>query len=260
MPTPRTTPGLAALLLCLAAAACAPSAADDAAPSADGASADTASAAVPADPHAGLPGRPPAGPAPLDSAEAARVFAVLPFDAAAVPAALEHVGDVVGGARWRDRWGENWLLLTSRGPVDEECEEQDRCLTAELHAYTYVVRPDTAPHLLWKTVDSVRNCPFDVTAAFVPGAVHVTDLDHDGTAEATYATRTACRSDVSPAAQKLVMHEANRRYTIRGSARLPAAAGGEGGERSPERGFDTAGPALKEFALRVWDENVEEEL
>ena len=50
---------------------------------------------------------------------------------------------------------------------------------------------------------------------FIKNAAVVTDLDQDGIAETTVQYKLACRSDVSPALMKLVMHEGETKYAHR---------------------------------------------
>ncbi|MBM3415723.1 MAG: hypothetical protein FJY20_04580 [Bacteroidetes bacterium] len=64
--------------------------------------------------------------------------------------------------------------------------------------------------------DKEKTCPFDITCEFIKDAVSITDLDANRLAETTILYRLACRSDVSPSAMKLIMHEGEKKYVLRG--------------------------------------------
>lgn len=155
------------------------------------------------------------------------------------------------GVSWTDRLGENLLLLTreERAPGD-----------VELHGYLYRAAPGGWT-LTWDILDFVRACEFDLTADFVPGSIRVTDLDHDGEGEAAFLYRTACRSDPSPATQKLLMHEGATKYALRGRARvaLPGMPA-DGGEFTADPAFTAAPAAFLEAATRHWEAYRDERL
>jgi hypothetical protein len=64
--------------------------------------------------------------------------------------------------------------------------------------------------------DGVESCGHDVTAAFRPGSLGVTDLDHDGVGEVTFAYLLRCAGDVSAARLKLLVLEDGAKYIVRG--------------------------------------------
>ncbi|HET6229686.1 MAG TPA: hypothetical protein VFE05_06350 [Longimicrobiaceae bacterium] len=100
-------------------------------------------------------------------------------------------------------------------------------------------------------------CDFDLTAGFEPGSLAVTDLDRDGVAETSFLYVLACRSDVSPAVLKLIMHEGAAKYAIRGTTRPKGA--GAGGEMRPDAAFRTAPAAFLAFARHQWARFVPED-
>jgi hypothetical protein len=178
---------------------------------------------------------------------------LLYFSADSLPHGLELPGTVVGGARWRDNAAENLVVLVQSGAVasaDPECAD---CRDASVHALQ-LVRSDGEWTQLWRMADHMRSCEFDLWAAFVEGSVVVTDLNRNGVAETTFQYTLACRSDVSPAVRKLVMHEGSAAYEIRGTTDLRPRFGPEagGGLMRVHPSFETADEALRVFALREW--------
>jgi hypothetical protein len=153
--------------------------------------------------------------------------------------------------RWTDRLGENTLILTQTGALrGKSCAPgQDPCSDAEVYAYHYVRRGSTVS-LLWRTVDFQRGCEFDLYAGFIPESIAVTDLDADGVAESSFMYLLACRSDVSPATLKLIMHEGAQKYAARGSSRPRGA--GAGGEMRPDAALASAPRTFGEFVRAQW--------
>lgn len=137
--------------------------------------------------------------------------------AADIPASLQLKGKVEEVWKWQDNLGENLLVLTLVAPYDDKQKNQygEEGQTAELHAFHYAGK-DGDYRQVWMINDGEKACPFDITCEFVKDAVTITDLDADGLAETKIQYRTACRSDVSPASLKLIMHEGTEKYTLRG--------------------------------------------
>jgi hypothetical protein len=178
----------------------------------------------------------------------------LPFDRAALPE-LAHQGSVVDGLHWRDRDGEHHLLLAQTGatPSPEGACPPGECFDAEVYAYDYVRQGAGDYRLAWRTYDFQHACDLDLFAGFVPGSAALTDLDGDGVAESSFLYKTACRSDVSPATLKLILHEGGRKYAIRGTTDVTAMVGPEYG-RGPTS-IDPALqaiPAFRAFAASRW--------
>lgn len=134
-----------------------------------------------------------------------------------IPKKIKYSGSPVETWKWKDSLGENWLILsTSENVVNENSGEQ----TKRLFAYHYC-KKDTGYRVLWKLNDMIRECPVDITVAFIKGTTSITDLDKDGIAETTILYKLACRGDVSPANMKLIMHEDSVKYALRGSMWSP---------------------------------------
>jgi hypothetical protein len=183
-------------------------------------------------------------------------ISILSFDAQSLPGEIRHQGKIVNGARWIDSNGENFLLLTQTGKIPSKgksaAEEEDN-FDAEIYAYNYVKKDDKVS-LLWKITDFERKCSFDLYAGFLKGALFITDLDSNGVAESLFLYKLSCRSDVSPATLKLIMHEGVTKYAIRGTTKLPGDGGG--GEMNIDAAFKAAKPVLREFAVENWKKYV----
>ncbi len=134
-----------------------------------------------------------------------------------VPPNLKFRGKLQEAWQWKDKLGNNILITTVVAPYPDKPSSYggDDAVSSELHAFHFI-KKETAYKLLWKLSDAEKSCPFDITAAFTNNATTVTDLDKDGIAETTVQYKLACRSDVSPAYMKLIMHEDTLKYSLRG--------------------------------------------
>jgi hypothetical protein len=99
--------------------------------------------------------------------------------------------------------------------------------------------------------DGVDDCAADVTAAFRPGSLGVTDLDRDGVGEVTFAYLLRCAGDVAPAGLKLLVLEDGGKHIVRGQSYLTR---GDGAglpalpAPRPEPAFADWPPALRRHA------------
>lgn len=136
-----------------------------------------------------------------------------------VPASIKVKGTVQEIWKWNDNLGENLLILTMVPPYDDKEKNQygEEGQTAELHAFHYAKKGGEYQQV-WMMNDQEKACPFDITCEFIKDAVTITDLDADGLAETKLQYRITCRSDVSPSTMKLIMHEGESKYALRGLA------------------------------------------
>jgi hypothetical protein len=186
-------------------------------------------------------------------------ISIMSFDARSLPGEIRYQGKIVNGARWIDNNGENFLLLTQTGKIpskEKSKVEGEGSFDAEIYAYDFVKNGNKVS-LLWKITDSERNCSFDLYAGFLKGALFITDLDSNGVAESLFLYKHSCRSDVSPAALKLIMHEGVTKYAIRGTTK-PAGDSG-GGAMNIDPAFKQAKPELRNFAVEKWNKYVTED-
>ncbi len=134
-----------------------------------------------------------------------------------IPPVLHLKGAMQELWKWKDARGENLFITTVVAPYDDSQKNEygEEGQTAELYAYQYV-KTDTGYRQLWMLRETEKSCPFDITCAFAKDAVTVTDLDADHLAEVTILYKMACRSDVSPAVMKLIMHEGETKHSLKG--------------------------------------------
>ena len=179
---------------------------------------------------------------------------MLVFDKRDLPSEISYGGYIVTGKRWIDKNGENILILTKtdiRTKPDEYNEET--LSTAELYAYHYVYSRGSFK-LLWKIYDFIKDCMFDVTLDFINNSLSITDLDNNGYAESTFLYKLACRSDVSPAMLKLMMHEDDNKYALRGEMYIDIQGYREGGDYKVDKAFNSAPDVFLQYAKEQWAE------
>jgi len=191
---------------------------------------------------------------------------ILAFNPQALPPEISYQGKLVNGAHWLDNNGENLLLLCETGyykspvsPGSKENPYKEQGWAAEIYGYHYVKAKEKFT-LLWKMFDSIKICPYDLTLAFLPNSLTITDLDGNGIAESAFLYKLGCRGDVSPVQLKLIMHEGKEKYAIRGKTMVPTADPQRkiGGQKAIDAGFQRAPRAFLDYALQQWQAFVEE--
>ncbi|WP_051279423.1 M949_RS01915 family surface polysaccharide biosynthesis protein [Chitinilyticum aquatile] len=181
-----------------------------------------------------------ASPATTASAAAASAPAIRHLKQAELPAGVELRGKLVDALRWQDANGDNLLLLSEwseEGKVTEEAPDGSR--SAYLAAAHYQLG-GSKPQRLWLLNDSVKDCGFDVAAAFDLSATRVVDADADGRTETLLGYSMTCTSDVSPYTYKLIVHAGKQKYALRGLDRYGVIF------RDEENGDYVGPPLLKD--------------
>jgi len=181
---------------------------------------------------------------------------MLQFNKSELPADIRYAGNIFTGKRWNDRNGENILILTMTGIKKKKVNHPDfeeYINEAELFGYHYVGSGNSFT-LLWKINDFVNDCPLDLTLDFIPGSLSITDLNDNGIAESTFLYKLACRGDVSPSTLKLIMHENDTKYALRGDMLVRINGYNEGGNYKVDKSFDSAPGAFLDFAKSQWME------
>ncbi len=185
----------------------------------------------------------------------------LQLDSLQLPPEVKFKGRFVTGVHWLDNLGENIIILSKFGPFPSKSDRSmldEEVMDAELHAYHYLKAKGKFA-LLWQTFDFVRGCPFDLDLNFLPKSLTITDLDKNGIAESTFLYKLACRSDVSPAVLKLIMHEGQKKYAIRGDTVVTVGPGEKmGGTKKIDPAFAKAPKVFQDFAVKRWQALVEE--
>lgn len=170
-------------------------------------------------------------------------------------------GDVQQLLKWKDKRGENFLVLAVTGDLKsaaktslygDDCE--GGCSDRALYAYHFLGRDS----LLWKVQDFEKACGFDNLVNFRPHATKVTDLDNDGVAEIWFMYSMTCASDVSPQTLKLFMCRGKEKYVVRGTSQ-PAKNMTDreyGGKCKPDKAFLGLPPLLKAYGMQLWKANL----
>ena len=158
---------------------------------------------------------------------------------AARNAGLEPQG-AVDAISWVDRNGRNFLVLR------EGSNASALTLAADLVAQA----EDGTRVVLRQVRDAEEFCGQAVTAEFGPGSMSVLVDDGDGIGEVTFAYRAACRGDVSPAGQNLLVLEGKDKYILRGQTSVSFDGPAPEPEPEPEPAAWPAG--VFERAMRSW--------
>jgi len=188
-------------------------------------------------------------PATKNSAFGVRELAV-----ADILKGANYQGKVVRAISWDDALGSNYLLLTLvdiyrvDGHKGKMCDDESYCFTSELFGYHFVNNRSGLKRL-WRIYDLVKECSFDITLQFLLDSLEVTDLDRNGVAETAFIYRLACRSDVSGAAMKLMMHEGKKKLAIRGSTLTPI----EPGAMNVDPAFNSSPVIFRTHAVQRWN-------
>jgi len=181
---------------------------------------------------------------------------MLEFDKSNLPSEINYTGSIVTGKRWTDKNGENILILTKTKVKEKKVKQygtEDNILECELFGYQYVSTGGSYT-LLWKINDLVKDCMFDLTLDFIPGSLSITDLNDNGIAESTFLYKMCCRSDVSPAELKLMMHENDSKYALRGNMLVKVEGYTGGGDYKVDKSFANAPDGFLDYAKSQWKE------
>ncbi len=118
-------------------------------------------------------------------------------------------------------------------PVKQKPLEGDEGFT---RSRTLTVTHTLAGKQVWEAKDFVLDCRFDLTLDLLAKSIEVTDLDHDGEGEVSFAYTRGCKSDVSPLDLKLLVYRGATKYALRGTTKVmvgrdpkgaPSVTGGE---------------------------------
>lgn len=181
---------------------------------------------------------------------------MLVFDKSSLPSDIKYTGNIVTGKRWNDKNGENILILTKTKVIEKKSRKpsfEENELECELYGYHYVSSGGSYS-LLWKIQDYIKECWFDLTLDFIPGSLSITDINENGVAESTFLYKMACRSDVSPSELKLMMHENDTKYALRGNMLIKMEGYTDGGNYSIDKSFDSAPAGFLDYAKSQWKE------
>jgi hypothetical protein len=176
-----------------------------------------------------------------------------------LPSTAIPKGTLVYAGAWDDAEGKHIITLSFISSTREDREYEFTYESTHLYAHHYLLDTLTNSYKeTWKIKEFVNDCEFDLTAEFINNAIQISDENENGIAEVWTMYKTACRSDVSPCALKLIMYEGALKHAMRGSMRIDAFDEPIGGEYKFDEAFKAANPAVKEFAKKMWMENRDE--
>ena len=175
----------------------------------------------------------------------------LVYDTGKLSDEIKYSGKIVADAMWNDKNGENMVIITET-PVLEQSGYK------ELFGYHYI-NNNGETKLLWMIHDYIDECPVDITLKYIDNSLTITDLNNNGIAESSFLYRMSCKGDVSPDDMKLLMHEGETKYAIRGQMKLTIKGEGTyGGEMKIDPSFDKAPKEFLDYAKDRWNKYREE--
>ena len=191
------------------------------------------------------------------------VLTLQKIDSTQFPSSIKYEGFVKNAVRWKDKLGDNIVITTETGyHINKKFEhESENSSDAELFAYHFIVSGNEEKQT-WKVYDFIADCPVDIVASFVKNTFQVTDLNNNGIAETWLMYKTTCHGDVSPCDMKIIMYEGNQKYAIRGESKVAVGIddNGEkqfiGGEYKMDENFKKGPKVFKEFAQKLWKDNL----
>lgn len=182
----------------------------------------------------------------------------LPFARSELPRGAMARGKVVHGLRWRDRKGENWLVMTRGERRKRLGPDREPRRSAFVYA-RHSVRSGKRLRRARQVRDHIKRCEADLTLRFLPKSFGITDLDGDGVGEVTFAYALGCRSDVSPITLKLLLLEGGKKYILRGTTRVKVSDSEHmGGKLRVDRSFSRGPSAFLDHARQLWRKLVNE--
>ncbi|TCN56509.1 hypothetical protein D0809_15360 [Flavobacterium circumlabens] len=173
-----------------------------------------------------------------------------------IPKEIKYTGNVKNAVSWNDKLGENIVLLTETGEFTTKNSDSEDSRDAALYAYHYIVSGKNAA-LNWKIYDFIHDCPVEIEANFVKNTFSITDLNKDGIAEIWVMYTTVCHGDVSPSTMKIIMHENNEKFSMRGENKVKVEEKRYlGGKYTFDKAFNEGPAAFREYAKKLWQKHV----
>lgn len=189
-------------------------------------------------------------------------IAVQQIDLTQLPKEIKYEGKIKTAVRWTDGLGQNIVIVTETGIYrSEKFKHENDGADAEIFAYHFVVKNDSTVKT-WEVYDFIADCPVDIEASFIKNTFQATDLDSNGIAEIWLMYKTVCHGDVSPCDMKIIMHEGQQKFAMRGQNKVFAGTDDKGqkhyigGEYKFDKAFADGPKAFLEFAQKLWSNNI----
>ncbi len=167
-----------------------------------------------------------------------------------LPDNVKYEGKIVAGCKWEDKNGANVILVTEM-PEKTTTKSGDEFKSKTLYGYHFIIGNENKQ--LWKIQDFVNDCQLDMNLSYIAKSLSLTDLDNNGIAETTFLYQMSCKGDVSPDDMKLMMHEGDKKYALRGSMKLKMEGETYGGEMTVDASFKSAPKEFLEYAKKQWN-------
>ena len=175
-----------------------------------------------------------------------------------IPKDIKYDGKVIASAKWSDKNGDNVIVITETDVKTTEIKSRpdDPELSKWLYGYHYV-----SNKLLWKIQDFVDQCPAALDLTYIQNSLTITDINNNGIAESTFLYMLGCRGDVSPVGLKLMMHEKDIKYALRGETFIKYENVAEGGDiKEVDPSFKKAPDSFLDYAKKQWEKFKTEKL
>jgi hypothetical protein len=178
------------------------------------------------------------------------------LDAKNLPKHLKYEGQIIDAVKWTDSLGLNYVIRSETGKVPSKEKGNEDLKDAFLYAYHYIVKNDSAK-LAWRIYDFNKACDFDLDLYYIDKTFSITDLDNDGVAEVWVMYKNVCRSDVSPAEQKIIMYEGAKKYALRGESKIqyPEEKDSYGGTFKLDDNFKNGNAVFRQYAENLWNKH-----
>lgn len=145
-----------------------------------------------------------------------------------IPKYLNFRGTVVESLIWKDRVGENILIHSISGdykwtkirPKDSQ-DISNLDDKSEVFVYLFQkTKNDLKFKLKWRIYDFTECVNKAIYSGFIKIATTITDLDKDGVSEISVPYLLICRERRTPGKMKIIMHEGNKKYALRGNSAI----------------------------------------
>lgn len=174
-----------------------------------------------------------------------------------LPKEIIFEGNIKHLTKVSDINGEHIIVLTETGETPSKTriytDDETDC---KIFSYDYLLNKiENKYQLFWKIQDFESNCEFDLMMGYLKNTFQITDLNKNNIAEVWIMYQKGCSSDVSPNEMKIIMHEGNKKFALRGLGLIDLGNFKEGGSYKLDDNFNTAPNEIKNFAIKLWQNN-----
>lgn len=173
-----------------------------------------------------------------------------------IPKRIKYIGHIINAVTYTDNGGKHLVITTETAETPSKNADGDDYRDKALYAYHYLLQSGNYK-LAWTVQDFVKDCPVDLAANFVKNTFAVTDLDKNSVNEIWLMYKTVCHGDVSPSVMKIIMHEGDKKYAVRGTTKVKVSSTQyEGGEYAFDNAFKAGPQVFRTYAKGLWTKNI----